>query len=220
MECNQGSRNNIKNKIDEKNIRCWFENEISELDSYLKEIYLMIFSEFENLCYSSKKALLLWEGCNRVSSIKGKQKYHNFPETIKKCSKEQNIKLDTRPNGPAIAAFEFAGGNRPARYGSNNKWHIHHIYSGKFPYFGKEKTLHATKEELHFTQSAGLVAVHPLIDALADESPAFSWFMRYKAYEKFGYDPDSAFSKNIDGYGFDLNKKVSLEILFNEESKN
>ncbi|WP_220483171.1 hypothetical protein [Paenibacillus thiaminolyticus] len=68
-----------------------------------------------------------------------------------------NLKADTRFNGPAVLAYQMAGGKGPSRYGSNNAWSVHHIYSGKFEYIDQEKTIHATKEGKLFTQSAGLV---------------------------------------------------------------
>ena len=213
MSYNLGSKNNIKAPVDQKNLLDWFKNEISDLEPHLQEIVLKIYTDIEFLCNFPETALLLWADCDRTPPIKGKQKYHSFPDTIIQKAKGKGILLDSRPNGPAIVAFEFAGGNRPQRYGSNNKWHIHHLYSGKFPYIGKENTLHASKDCLHFTQAAGLVAMHPLSDALADENPAFTWFLRFKAYEKFGYDPDQAFSEKIDNWGFDKKRKVKLEII-------
>jgi len=203
MSYNLGSKNNIKAPINRNNLSEWFENEIKDLEPHIQEIILKIFSNTESLCNFPQKALLLWEGCDRKKPSKGKQKYHSFPITIKEQAKQKGIKLDTRGNGPAALAFKLAGGIRPERYGSNNAWTVHHLYSGKFPYLNKENTLHSTQNGLHFTQAAGLVSLHPLLDALADESPAFTWFLRYKTYEKFGYDPDQVFSGEIDKYGFD-----------------
>lgn len=79
---------------------------------------------------------------------------------------------------------------------------MHHIYSGKFPYGAGRQTLHAAKHELHFTQSAGLVAVHPVADALCDELPCFSWLLRGMAFERFRYDPDSVFGAATNEFGF------------------
>ena len=112
------------------------------------------------------------------------------------------MNLDTRPNGPAIAAFEIAGGIRPLRFGSTNRWSIHHMYSAKFPYIDRFDSLHATKDGVHFTQTAGLVAMHPIADAMSDEYPFFSWYLRALAFERFGYDPDRVFSSAIDEFGF------------------
>ncbi|MGH2361673.1 MAG: hypothetical protein ACRDGM_14170 [bacterium] len=109
-------------------------------------------------------------------------------------AKARRVVLDTRPNGPAIASFVLAGGTRPERFGSSNAWSVHHLYSGKFPYIGRETTTHAAKECNHFTQSAGLVAAHPVADALVDEFPFFAWFLRAQAHLLFGYDPDGVFS--------------------------
>jgi hypothetical protein len=93
-------------------------------------------------------------------------------------ARARGVVLDTRPNGPAIAAFILAGGIRPERFGSSNAWSVHHLYSGKFPYIGPKTTTHAAKESGHFTQSAGLVAAHPIADALVDEFPFFAWLLR------------------------------------------
>jgi hypothetical protein len=96
--------------------------------------------------------------------------------------------------GPAIAAFLYAGGERPCRVGSRNCWSIHHLYSGKFPYVGRTETLHAVKHGDHFTNSAGLIAAHPVLDAMCDEYPCIAWYLRARAFERFGYDPDQVFT--------------------------
>lgn len=201
MSYNLGSKNNIRAPLNRKNILRWFKNEIKDLEPHLQEIVLGIFLNSESLCNFPKKSFLLWNGCDR------KRRYHAFPNSIKKQARQKRISLNNLSNGPALVAFELAGGIRPARYGSNNKWSVHHLYSGKFPYLGKDDTLHAAQDGRHFTQAAGLVALHPLADALADENPAFTWFLRYNAYKKFRYDPDHVFAEKIDKYGFDQKKK-------------
>jgi hypothetical protein len=65
----------------------------------------------------------------------------------------------------------------------------------KFPFPGQTDTLHAASNGLHCTQSAGLVAIHPIADQMCDEFPAFSWLLRGEAFLRFGYDPDIVFSK-------------------------
>lgn len=45
-----------------------------------------------------------------------------------------------------------------------------------------------------FTEAAGLVALHPVADSLADECAYFAWWLRQQAYERFGFDPDRVFS--------------------------
>jgi hypothetical protein len=52
-------------------------------------------------------------------------------------------------------------------------------------------------EARYFTQSAGLVAIHPVADALADEFAVFAWRLRAEAFLRFGYDPEGAFSASI-----------------------
>lgn len=202
------SPNHINHPCDLNNLSGWLEQEIDQIQeikihSIIKDICLNI-EEF--VCWP-QKSLLLWKGCDRNS------KYHKFPEQIKFEAKFRKIALDTRTNGPAIAAYLFGGGKRPKRYGSTNSWSIHHVYSRKFPYVGKEETLWAVKSGLHFTQSAGLVAIHPIADQMADEYPFFSWWLRAKAFHKFQYDPDVVFSStSLNSLGFP--KEQNIEIFY------
>ena len=75
----------------------------------------------------------------------------------------------------------------------------------------RQATTHAARSPDHFTQSAGLIAAHPIADALADEYPFFSWFLRAHAFVRFRYDPDSVFSCVQDPLGFAVGS--SCEIL-------
>ncbi len=214
MNYNIDSNNHLRHSIDTNNINQWFENEICDLNSDIKHIVKYTYDHLDSFCSWPKKPILLWEGCNRKPNDGEKQKYHPlYPKIIQDKAKNKGIKLDRRSNGPAIASFEFADGERPQRYGNKNKWNIHHIYSGKFPYKTAGKTLHAKENGLHFTQSAGLIAVHPILDSICDEIPAFSWVMRFRSWQKFGYDPDKAFSNNIDTYGFDIERNIKLNII-------
>jgi hypothetical protein len=79
---------------------------------------------------------------------------------------------------------------------------MHHVYSGKFRYIDRTATTHAVKLRDHFTQSAGVIATHPIADALSDEYPFFSWLLRFEAFSRFGYDPDGVFSSSQDDLGF------------------
>ena len=60
------------------------------------------------------------------------------------------------------------------------------------------------KDGNHFTQSAGLVAVHPIAEALADEYSYFAWLLRCESFKRFDYDPDLVFCKKIDEFGFKI----------------
>ncbi len=44
-----------------------------------------------------------------------------------------------------------------------------------------------------FTEAAGLVAIHPVADALADDLAYCAWLLRHEAYLRFGFDPDRVF---------------------------
>lgn len=201
---NLSSPRGIASKCHLSKLDKWLKDELNALtNKFEKQLIEIVVKNLADFVNFPKRAILMWEGCNRVAE-KGKIKYHKFPKELVTELKEAGVKtLDGRPNGPAIAAFLFGGGIRPTRYGSKNSWHIHHLYSGKFPYIDVNDTLHAVKDGLHFTQSAGLVATHPIVDQMCDEYPFFSWYLRAIAFKKFGYDPDRVFSdKRHDKYGF------------------
>jgi len=140
------------------------------------------------------KAMLLWPGCVRT-------KYHRVPERIKEEARSRGVQVDSRSNGPAVMSFLLAGGKRPKR--SNRQgWHVDHIYDGKFPWATRSRSLHAVKSGKHFTQAAGLVAIHPVAEALKDECYHFAWLLRREAHLRFGYDPDAVFSGRTDECGF------------------
>lgn len=180
----------------------WFERQLTTLYAHERSVLQLVASRIDDFLLWPDKPLLLWEGCDRIRPAKGKQRYHTFPNPIKDLAREWKYVLDGRANGPAIAAFMLSGGDRIIRNGTNNKWSIHHIYNNKFPYQPGTRTLHAVKERRHFTQSAGLVAVHPIADAIADEFAAFAWLLRATAWKKFHYDPDGVFTNERNEYGF------------------
>jgi len=147
-------------------------------------------------------ARLLWPGCVQT-------KYHRIPDRIKEEARSKGIQVDSRSNGPAVMSFLLAGGERPRR--SNRQgWHVDHIYDGKFPWISKARSLHAVKDGNHFTQAAGLVAIHPIAEALKDEHPHFAWLLRHEAYLRFNYDPDAVFSERTDEHGFGRRGKVEI----------
>ena len=181
----------------------WYARELAQVPVQIEcDVLEMVAGSLEVFVRWPDRAMLLWQNCDRVPEAGKRQKYFKYPDFIKSAAARAGLKLDTRPNGPAIASFVLAGGTRPERFGSTNAWSIHHLYSGKFPYFGCDRTLHAAREGDHFTQSAGLIAVHPIADALVDEFPFFAWLLRAHAYQRFGYDPDGVFSPRQSALGF------------------
>lgn len=194
----------ILQPCDFSDLQAWYQQECQSIISPVeREIAEYVGKHLENFVKWSLKAELLWDGCDRIPEQKGKQKYHQYPSHVKERAKNLGISLDARSNGPAIAAFLLAGGHRPERHAGNNKWSIHHIYNNKFPYIGRKTTLHSVKSGNHFTQSAGLVAVHPIADQMCDEYPFLAWLLRAESFKKFGYDPDEVFSTSgCDSYGF------------------
>jgi hypothetical protein len=216
---NLNSSINIFSPIDSTNEKDWFEKETIRmgLPGSLKKILSIVYSSEPDFVKLPKRPLLLWRGSDRIAPPGKDRKYHKYPEILKRIAKQRKIELDPRPNGPAIAAFKFSNGERPIRMGSTNEWSIHHLYSGKFLYpESPVAPLHAIKQGEHFTQSAGLIAVHPMIDALFDEIPAIAWLYRHRSFQLFGYDPMNVFSKSeVNELGFVDGS--DCEILFDEK---
>jgi hypothetical protein len=159
------------------------------------EIRKTVISRLDDFVKWPKEALLLWHGCVRT-------KYHTYPSSILTLLAERDIYRRNWSNDPAIHAFLVAGGERPTRCHKNYGWDIHHLYLGFPNGLGRNGT-HAVKEGLHFTQSAGLVAVHPIANALYEEDPEFAELLRKESFNRFGYDPDGIFSSAPhDGFGF------------------
>jgi hypothetical protein len=189
----------------------WFVKELSQVSSEPERAVLQsVEAKLSDFVRWADEAVLLWPGCDRIPEPGKKQKYFSYPEHLREMARAASVTLDTRANGPAIASFLLAGGQRPKRFGSSNAWSIHHLYSGKFPYYARESTMHAAKDCKHFTQSAGLVAVHPVADALSDEFPFFAWLLRAKVYIRFGYDPDHVFCSRVDSYGFEAGRQCRI----------
>lgn len=189
----------------------WVANELHSIGNIaIRSVVRRVCKDLPQFVEFPARAILLWRGCNRVPEEGQRQKYHRYPDDLRGLARECKISLDTRPNGPAIASFLVAGGKRPTRLGSSNAWSIHHVYSGKYPYLNESSTTHSTRHGLHFTQSAGLVAVHPIADAICDEFPFFSWLLRAKAFCRYGYDPDCVFAKTQDKFGFSADNSCEV----------
>ena len=203
MPYNLRSPNGLLEPFNLPNMAQWFVRETLQIESEaVRQVLHHVASNLNHFVRWPTCAILLWEGCDRVAPEGQTRRYHRYPESIRKLARDRSVRLDARPNGPAIAAFQWAGGVRPKRFGSLNAWSIHHLYSGKFPYLDRNATTHAIKDCRHFTQSAGLIATHPVADALCDEFPFFAWLLRADSFRRFGYDPDGVFSRTQDQSGF------------------
>jgi len=198
------SPNGVTSPCNLADLQGWLQSELGAIHpASVRSVVSTVCTNLDDFVSWPQEAILLWDGCDRIPESGKKQKYFRFPEPLKALKKQHKlVALDTRQNGPAIAAFLIAGGKRHSRFGSRNSWHIHHLYSGKFPHLIDGVTVHAVKDGRHFTQSAGLVAVHPIADGMCDEFPFFTWYLRAEAFRRFGYDPDCVFGSSHDNYGF------------------
>jgi len=196
----------LNNSVDWENLEGWIRSQINtSAQGALQKITGLVVNQLDEFVKCPEKSVLLWRGCYRHGSA------HDFLGPLKESLAKQKVKPNSLTNGPAINAFLFAGGKRPNRNQPGRGWNIHHLYDGKITYHGRESSLHAVKDGNHFTQSAGLVAVHPVADALCDEVPAFAWYLRGLSLQKFGYDPDGVYpGGRTDEYGFLQSRKTEV----------
>ena len=161
---------------------------LSELSEPEKRIIQEVWNNKDSFIKWPREGKLLLPGLTRP-----KKGFHTYPRKIVEEFKSKGIRIDTRTNGPAIMSYLFAGGERPGRREGKQEWAIHHIYDGKFPFAPGTKSLRAVEDGEHFTHSAGLVAIHPIAEALADEYFYFAWLLRRESFIRFNYDPDKVF---------------------------
>ena len=147
-----------------------------------------------DLIWADKDRFLAWPDSAVLfhPGAKRNVSFHTYTPSQLAQIKAAGVRKDTRSNGPAVMAYLLAKGRRPSRTVSTRGWNIHHVYDGKYPAQGKTTTCHAVKDGNLFTQSAGLVAAHPVADALADELPYFAWLLRHEAFTRFKFNPDGA----------------------------
>jgi hypothetical protein len=141
-----------------------------------------------------ERSLLFWTSLARHADGSRKECY-KYSLKHKALLKKAGLQEDARNNGPAILSFRLAGGERPVRRDfPRHHWSIHHIYDGRFPVSNAAAVLHATRDGNHFTQSAGLVALHPLADGLVGDCAYFAWLLQHEAFVRIDYDPNGVFN--------------------------
>ena len=174
----------------EKQFTEFLQNKLDALPSSERKIISEVWSNKDDYIKWPKESILLVPGL-----VRPKNGFHKYSPELTGKFKENGISIDSRTNGPAIMSYLLAGGERPSRRDSNNQWTIHHIYDGKFELKKGRASVRAVTHGDHFTQSAGVVAIHPIADALAHEYFYFAWMLRLESFKRFGYDPDNVFSR-------------------------
>lgn len=202
----------MNNPIELNNLDQWYLNECEHIQElFFAKILKEVGLNLNTYIHFPKTAILLWEGCIRCKS----NEKHNFPIELKQKLRTKKIPVDSRGNEPAVNAYLYAERKRPNKLGNpKHGWSTHHLYNNKFPYPKQDSTIHAVKDSKHFNQNAGLVAVHPIADAIFEEFDIFAWYVRAQAYLKFGYDPDKVFNASSNDYGFENNScfQILLEM--------
>lgn len=128
-----------------------------------------------------------------------------YPDEVAARIKREVGRADTRSNGPAVMAFRLAGGRFESwmTKANGHHWSIHHIYDGTHPVPGWDALNHclgvpgtmisAVERREFFAHPAGLVAIHPIADKVAEEVGWFAWQLRYRAWRVHGFDPAGVF---------------------------
>jgi hypothetical protein len=142
------------------------------------------------LCAKGKKLPAEW--VNEWITSSGRNAWHYvYPPELDSLLRRKEIAPDRRMNnGPPQTAFLLASGKCPKR------WHHHHLYDGKDDGHPKNavKPLHAAYHPLHFTQSAGIVAITAEAHHAYDTDSSLRSVLRQVTWLKFGYDPDKRFA--------------------------
>lgn len=168
--------------------------EMGKADKPLNRIAKEVWAAKDEFIRWPERSLLFWTGLVRHRDGRRKDCYA-YSTRHKALLARAGLEEDGRNNGPAILAFRLAGGERRLRRDfPRHHWSIHHIYEGRFPIVSGRSVLHAAANGEHFTQSAGLVALHPLADGLAGDCRYFAWLLRHEAFVRFDYDPDKVFA--------------------------
>jgi hypothetical protein len=181
MAYSLASPNGIAEPVDLEDLLGWFAKELMQLPEAERRVLETVANDLDAFIRWPTEALPFWPGCHR-----NRTHHPSYPAPLGQMAKAQGIDRDRRSNGPAIVSFLIAGGERPTRRNSTHGWDVHHLYSEKFPYYGRPYTTHARMSGEHFTQSAGLIAAHPIAHTVADEFPCFAWLLRAKAFHLFG----------------------------------
>ena len=167
---------------------------LGEKDDPAVQVSKLVWSQKEDFVRWPNRSYKFWQGVKRAKAT-GRKTTYTYPSEQLKAITDAGLIPRAWTNDPAIYAFKIAGGERPLRSDGKWEWSVHHIYDGKFPAIPGGASTHAVKDTDHFTEAAGLVAVHPIADALASEVPYFAWMLRFEAFCRFdGFDPDGVFA--------------------------
>ncbi len=103
----------------------------------------------------------------------------------------------------AAAGFRYGGGVVPQAPPEADGWKTRHLYAGA-PALAAGVAFDATRDPNHYTQSAGIVAVHPVVDHLMALHPCMVFTLRWRAFDAFRYDPANYFAPQAghDACGF------------------
>lgn len=137
-------------------------------------------------CRSPTRVFLLWDGCKR-QKLKGYPWPAGFKEKWRACTYRGLV--NAKNNGPPRTAFTVAGGS----------------YVPELAHLCDRPVLreHNLCEGRHFTLSANLVCVAPLIHRRSERDEFVLWLLRGLPFRQFCYDPLGAFSgTRPNSYGF------------------
>ena len=93
----------------------------------------------------------------------------------------------------AVAAFKYAEGVVPQAAPGADAWQLRHVYE-PLTRWGAGGEVEANRAAKHYTQSAGWVALHPLIHHLMAEHPCILKTLQARVFSTFKYDPEELFA--------------------------
>ena len=97
------------------------------------------------------------------------------------------------PSAHVFAAFSYTRGHVPQVSVADDGWRVMHLYAGA-PAFDNGVAFDAMADPKHYTQSACLVAVHPVVQHLMAQYPCIVYALRARSFTQFQYDPANYFA--------------------------
>jgi hypothetical protein len=98
------------------------------------------------------------------------------------------------PWAHAVAAFRRMGGYVPQAVPGTEAWQLLHLYEALTRWGAAGNRDEAARAARHYTQSANLVAVHPVVQHLMAQYPCIVKTLQARVFTKFRYDPLDQFA--------------------------
>jgi hypothetical protein len=198
-------------KFTENNWREWLQAQVNRdrprsipIHNMLLELCCELYAGHRLVSFA-RQGILLWPRCTPgenldplpddaqeqvLDSLVSAHLSENEKESLgNELSKVGVGSIEQYPAHPERFAFKFAGG------WLQQDWFFKHLYDGSIALGSAKKRLNALKRGKHFTQTAGMAAIHPIVQELYEAYPCLRRTLQARSFASFGYDPEHFFSQ-------------------------